>query len=71
MPSNQTGAGTPVEWEQLIPVTLIAALALESYKKPQAGGKKSKKSKKSHKKRSSKKRSSKKRSSKRKSSKRH
>lgn len=42
---QQRGSGTPVNWEELIPVTLIAALALESMKKPQAGGKKRKGSK--------------------------
>jgi hypothetical protein len=70
MPSQQIGAGTNVEWEQLIPVTLIAALALQSYndKQAQVGGKR-RKSKKSNKKRSSKKRSYKKRKSSRKSKK--
>lgn len=56
MPSQQIGAGTNVEWEQLIPVTLIAALALQSYndKQAQVGGKKkSMKQKSSYKKRKS------------------
>jgi hypothetical protein len=58
---QQRGSGTPVNWEELIPVTLIAALALESMKKEKVGGKKRKGSKRRRK--SSKRKVSKKRKS--------